>query len=407
MQSFPGVRDFVAAVTGGNTLEQAGFDAAQARLIKQRREQATLDRAIEQAALAKDINFQRGNALGAIDDPLIRGIAGANSGFGANFSAAQSGEQTRMENESLAAAMAALENSAESGEEIPVDLLNALNALKAGKLLAPANVQVQEQASANIGKSNADIGLDEARSALLDIQRTQLVPSQVRANEASVGQRGASADLSRARTAALAPPVTAQPDDSTSVPVGETLFDLAPEAFGLGSGVANLGQALDLVPGLGLPESSARTISAREKFNRVVDEFRRSLSTTRAFKELEEITKSLNIKPSAFIGDETVRERILAAHDAMTVSLAQQEMDSRNPSLEKKIREEAAASARRIRNVLPKLAPPEVIAQIRADRQGAPTAAGAIQQASQIEGFDQLSPEQQQRLIQLMGEQLQ
>jgi len=102
-----------------------------------------------------------------------------------------------------------------------------------------------------------------------------------------------------------------------------------------------------------------------------------------------------------------VRERILAAHDAMTVSLAQQEMDSRNPSLEKKIREEAAASARRIRNVLPKLAPPEVIAQIRADRQGAPTAAGAIQQASQIEGFDQLSPEQQQRLIQLMGEQLQ
>ena len=57
MAAFPGISDFVQAVTsGGGGIQQAGYDATTERLIKQRSAQAQLDKRLEDAALAKDIN---------------------------------------------------------------------------------------------------------------------------------------------------------------------------------------------------------------------------------------------------------------------------------------------------------------------------------------------------------------
>jgi len=187
MAGFQGIEDFVGAVSGGgNGLEAAAYNASLDRLMRQRNQQALLDKRLEEATLAKSINTERATGLNAIPDPLMRGITGGNPGMGANYSAAQTGEGTRQQNEILQMALKALQGATEKGEKPPTDLLNALTAIQSGKIVGPGGVQVQEQAGAQIGKLNAETNYKNA-------QVSQVMPAQV-------GSYNATAEAARART---------------------------------------------------------------------------------------------------------------------------------------------------------------------------------------------------------------
>jgi hypothetical protein len=74
MAEFGGIRDFVAALTGGGQSQANSYDATTARLMRQRSSQAQLDRQLEQLVRDKDINRNRGELNTVIEDPLIRAL---------------------------------------------------------------------------------------------------------------------------------------------------------------------------------------------------------------------------------------------------------------------------------------------------------------------------------------------
>lgn len=183
MTDYSGIRDFAAAITGGgNTVGNAHYDAAMSRLIRQRASQTSLDKQLEQLAREKDVNRNRTELSTLIEDPLVRAVTLAGQGAGTNYAAAQRGTQTSIENDVLNAAVAAITGATESGGQLPVDLLNALTGVARGKLLAPTNVSVQEQADADIERTAAQTALDLIRAS-------DLIPAQADAATALAEQR--------------------------------------------------------------------------------------------------------------------------------------------------------------------------------------------------------------------------
>jgi hypothetical protein len=183
MADFRGIEDFVSAVTGGNRFaEDAAYNASLNRLVRQRSAQTALDKQLELLAREKDINTNRAAAGPLIEDDLLRAVTLGN--LGSSYSGAQSGAQTGIENQAKQAQLNAI-LGLEPGAEIPADFLNALNTVT-GKLLGPTNVQVQPQAT-------SDIRASEALAALNERKRTDLLPVQVGAQEALIGQREAAA----------------------------------------------------------------------------------------------------------------------------------------------------------------------------------------------------------------------
>ena len=191
-QQFSGIRDFVAAVTGGDAIEQEGYDAGRERLIKQRSQQAQLDKRLEDAALAKDINVQRGNFLQSIPDLQQRGAAGANSGAAANWLNAQKAQQEGEKTDVLKRLIGSVYGAIDAGKPIPSEELNALNAILSGKLLGPGNVQTEDQASALIDKNQTASDFNVARTEAVDDK----LPEQLLALQALTGQRNAAATKS-------------------------------------------------------------------------------------------------------------------------------------------------------------------------------------------------------------------
>lgn len=184
MADFSGIEDFVGAVTGRGRLDDAAYNASLTRLTRQRAAQTSLDKQLELLAREKDINANRGAAGGLIPDDLLRSLTLGN--LGSSFSGAQSGTQTGIENEALQAALDAVLGAQAGGTEQPTDFVNALTGVRAGKLLSPTNVQVQDQAT-------SDIGASDALGALNRGKRTDLLPVQVEAQQALTGARNASA----------------------------------------------------------------------------------------------------------------------------------------------------------------------------------------------------------------------
>jgi hypothetical protein len=185
MADFRGIEDFVSAVTGGNRLgEDAVYNASLNRLVRQRSAQTSLDKQLELLAREKDINANRATAGGAIEDDLIRAITLGN--LGSSFSGAQSGAQTGIENEALQAALDSVLGQQAAGAPQETDFVNALTGVRSGKLLGPTNVQVQNQAT-------SDIGASDAAAALNTGKLEQLLPEQIKAVQALTGARDASA----------------------------------------------------------------------------------------------------------------------------------------------------------------------------------------------------------------------
>ncbi len=186
MANFQGIEDFVAAITGGGGVTRGDEFS---RLVRQRSAQVTLDRKLEQLTRDKDINVNRSNLSTGIDDELLKSLVLGGPGVGANFAAGQRGLKTGIESEALRGALDAILGAQAGGGELPTDLLNALTGVSSGKLLAPTNVQVQAQAT-------SDLGVSDALGALNEGRLNDLLPAQVEATEALTGQRIASAERS-------------------------------------------------------------------------------------------------------------------------------------------------------------------------------------------------------------------
>ncbi len=183
MANFQGIEDFVAAITGGGGAAQGQeFN----RLVKQRSAQVSLDRKLEQLTRDKDINRNRGGLNDTIEDDLLRQLVLGGPGVGANFSAGQKGIKTGIESEALRGALDAILGAQAGGGELDTDFTNALTGVSSGKLLAPTNVQVQDQATSDISASDAVAALNQGKL-------TDLLPAQVGAAEALTRQRDASA----------------------------------------------------------------------------------------------------------------------------------------------------------------------------------------------------------------------
>jgi len=171
---FTEVEGFFNSITGGgNAFNDAAYNASLNRLIRQRSAQTTLDSKLEKLIRDKDINANRSDIRGLIDDDLLRATVLGGAGTGANLAAGRRAEGTDIENDIMRQALAAVTGAEQGGQQVPADLLNALNAVR-GKLLGPQNVQVQPQATADLNFTNQQIdtsGALELSNAALEQKR--------------------------------------------------------------------------------------------------------------------------------------------------------------------------------------------------------------------------------------------
>lgn len=181
-----GAADLVAALTGGRGIEQDAYNTAAARIIQARNAQADMDKKVQEAAKIKDILRSRQNFENVSMDlpPEVRYAILAE--LGPQLKAGQESIGVGQQNKARAAAAMEALRSPEG-----VDRLNAQMAIASGKLLAPTNVRVGQQADADIAETVAS-AVEKANMANYN---------QARAVKAGAG------DPAKAITSALTAPI--------------------------------------------------------------------------------------------------------------------------------------------------------------------------------------------------------
>jgi hypothetical protein len=161
---FAGVEDFMAALTGGDAIEQTAYNQSTSRLIRAASQQALLDKRLQDAAKAEIItNAFRGLAE---NEPPGRDTNILIAGRGSDFSALQKGVNQEQKNRANAAAIAALSAAAESGEPLPMEYFNAALAIDQGVPLTHTQVKPVEQAQAAINQKQSAADYSDARTDL-------------------------------------------------------------------------------------------------------------------------------------------------------------------------------------------------------------------------------------------------
>jgi hypothetical protein len=188
---FAGAEQLMQAITGAPVIREGAYRRESARLMQERSRQAILDKRIEQALLAEDINANRADLRTEIDNPLVRALVLGGTGVGSNFKGAQQGVGVGQQNDARSIALDALKAGAEGGD-INQDLINAGVGIAANKPLSVTQTRVVDQAVGEIAKDKATENLTGYKKAEID--------AKVRAFDALVTQRQASANLSDRKT---------------------------------------------------------------------------------------------------------------------------------------------------------------------------------------------------------------
>lgn len=144
----------VAALTGGGQREDMAYATMANRILEAQNKQAMLDQRVMESNLMKDQMLERGNyRRNSMDmDPLVRmavlaGMAGEHK---TGLEAVGVGQKNNLRERGTGYL-----DQMEAGGADLTDMLNATTANRSDKLLTSSHVQVQPQATADIGVSNA------------------------------------------------------------------------------------------------------------------------------------------------------------------------------------------------------------------------------------------------------------
>lgn len=182
---YSGTENFANALMGGGGNESLAYDMKMQRLINQRSSTALMDKRIQEAIIAKTEADQFIGLKDQIQDPRVLALTQSPAGTGANYSAAQTGEEQRMQNELTALILPLMESGV-----INPDKLNQLIAGGQGKLLSHTNVGTEARSGAAAGADNAMARYRDALTGKAGADtgtanaRTDLVNQQIQTEEA-------------------------------------------------------------------------------------------------------------------------------------------------------------------------------------------------------------------------------
>lgn len=436
-----GVADLVAALTGGDKLEQDAYSQAATRIAQAQASQALMDERVQKAYALKRENQKKEFLPKLISSILSDPERTPNSPLTDNQNAALMGaflEAGYTGADSASAIEGMIENAlrqqaylgagdqgftpfnqaAATFQMKPVDTLT-----KVGDLVVRDNltsnplVDAVMTAQNSIAGANADkAGVAKGKDAEIQYYVNVLGMSMEDAVKKAYGRKRIQMDelgnvVSIDDTAPLDNAVISVPitGATTGQPIpapkpGDTLYEMASDATGPGNyAVGAAGRVADLIPGVDLPEWAQPTVEAQAKFKSNMRTLVRSLSETRAFREQEYILSELSTMPALLKGEGTLQTQIDSLRDVLQRMLAQEERDSQDPAVGRESQKLAQANASKIRNFLPVLggsnqsSAAEITPQMRSEAEAA---------LMDVPGFvDDLSPDEQERLIRVWIEQ--
>jgi len=186
---YTGTQAFAQALMGGPSYEQAQYDERTAKLIRQRSQQALMEKRMDEARVSKIQANQFEGLPGVITDPRVLALTQSPKGTGANYLSAEKGSEQNMQNQVMQLIMGLLESAGGEGggglESLDPDLINILTGISQGKMTTDSNLDVVPRAQARTratdelanyrdaltGKAQADTGTSNARPGLVGAQQ--------------------------------------------------------------------------------------------------------------------------------------------------------------------------------------------------------------------------------------------
>lgn len=149
-----GIADLMTAFTGGSRLEGAAYANQANRILDAQNKQSMMDKRVLEANLLKDQMRARGNLErnpGNLDQTTLFAVL---SELAPQLKAGKEGIGVDQTNQAQAQAIQIAEKLQAQGGD-PIDVMNAFIGSGEGKMLAPTNVRVNDQAAADIGYSQS------------------------------------------------------------------------------------------------------------------------------------------------------------------------------------------------------------------------------------------------------------
>jgi len=149
-------------------------------------------------------------------------------------------------------------------------------------------------------------------------------------------------------------------DARTTPPRGQTLYELASQAGGIGGAAKEVASILSgQFGGQAYPE----TVEARQTIGTAVGDMVRSLAVNDKFPvgEMERLRDEIKITPSITNPGPVAQARMRSINRSLTTRLQQFERDARDPNLSAEVRNAQRTNAANIRNFVDLLGVPEKI----------------------------------------------
>lgn len=427
MAGTQGIADLVGALTGGAGIENAAYDRQAARMLEAREKQAMLDKRMQEAALVADQMRSRGNfERNSMDMPPEVRFA-IMAGMGSDFNQGTQGmlnqqeftNRNRLEGARLDEGFT-LGNAVANALQPTPNIVGTVE--RVGDLLVSGNQGANPQVEQIMTALNAAAGAASDKSGTKGV-REQKIQDAMQLYKMDRGTAAAFVDgyikqdineytgnvvrqniLPEGSISlpgygpATEIPITGGMSDvpPPAPPPGESLYDIAPVATGIGPTTQDLlAKTVTLFGGSADMEPTA----AIQTMNTSIQDMVRALSINPRFPvaEQERIIREINLKPGLLTSPETLRSRMASIAKSLELRAAQAERDANDPSLSRSIRQAQSDNAVMIRNFLPKLGASSskqtvITPELRNRAENA---------LYDVPGFIEMPPERQDRLIEL------
>ena len=413
MQSFPGVRDFVAAVTGGNTLEQAGFDAAQDRLLRQRSSQALIDKRLEEAAIAKRQNEAQEaiSGLSTIDSGVNQGQALAAGGFNLNTFASgidqiiQSERRKELEQQRLTegftpgnALVQAFKPELVKGVDIEggIGVRNQFGADQSIDETITDALNSMELKKAKTGAIGAKEREIQYFMEVLGLTREDAVKQAFDKTGVRVDSLGNIINVDEIAGTARSVPLGGgiSREETPAPPPGGTMMELAAVGTGLAPVTSDAFAKVSSLFG-GDPDFAPTRAIAQVKSMAIQVINSQRLNSKFTDSERKDLLKRFDLDPKLLRSSGTLIANLQALKNTLEIKAEQAEADARRTDITTQAIGDARNSARLSRNAIALIGDTRLGSAIPSIRNG--------RQPQQMEGFENLTPEEQQELIDGLG----
>jgi len=430
--AFDGTRALAAAFGGGGTLEDASYSRAKQRLLTAASTQAQMDKRVQEAFM---LTRQNENQQGLLDNPIdlrnpgaldnnnimqllaAQGFSNPSNVVGALNEGAEFQNRGRLEQASLEEGFTDANAIARALQPTPqltprVDVKGGigltdqftdqaslaepeiLKALNAGSASSSGTLALREREIARIMQQpdpETGVPFTAAKAGNIADGRLRYEQNDVTGKIDKIDTlNGTVTEIRRTGGTANAPQIA--PEE------GKTFYELANYATGIANSSSDL-----INRGLSLFGADVDTTEteAIQTINTGMQAMVRALSVNPRFPVAEQkrILEEIKIKPGFLTSPQVMQGRMRSIAESLTLRMQQAQRDADNPSLGQDIREAQSDNAVAINNFLPQLGVPGFGKVEPAGTITPEVRASAVQQLEALPGFGEMSPADQEELI--------